>query len=59
MRIKLDRDMITIENNKVNLCDSCRKTFPDCGAVEVLFGDGTGEDNICCCRKYTPGEKHG
>ena len=38
--------------NKVNLCDTCRHTYPDCGQTDVLFGDGIGNDNICCCGKY-------
>ncbi len=41
-------------NNKVNLCDSCKYTYPDCSANEndILFGDGIGKDNICCCNSY-------
>lgn len=40
--------------NRVNLCDSCTYTFPDCKAMysEVLFGKGY--DNICMCRHYVP-----
>ncbi len=43
-----------ITNNKVNLCDSCKYTYPDCSANkdDVLFGDGVGDDNICCCNRY-------
>lgn len=43
-----------ITNNKVNLCDSCKYTYPDCSANkdDVLFGDGVGNDNICCCNSY-------
>lgn len=46
-----------IKNNKVNLCTSCelyKEHFPECGDVNVLFGDGVGNDNICCCNKYEP-----
>ena len=41
-------------NNQINLCDSCRHTYPDCPAGEddVLFGNGAGNDNICACGKY-------
>ena len=41
-------------NNQINLCDSCRHTYPDCpaGKDDVLFGNGEGHDNICACGKY-------
>ena len=57
MIIKLDQGCLTVRDNNVNLCDSCRFTFPDCGVTDVLFGDGIGNDNICCCGTYEPGEK--
>jgi len=41
----------TVENNRVNLCDSCMDSYPECNS-EVLFGDGIGNDNICCCNRY-------
>lgn len=43
-----------LKNNKVNLCDSCIHTYPDCPAFgdDVVFGDGVGNDNICACSKY-------
>jgi len=44
-----------IKNNKVNLCSSCelyKEHFPECGDVNVLFGDGVGNDNVCCCNGY-------
>lgn len=44
-----------IKNNKVNLCTSCelyKEHFPECGDVNVLFGDGVVNDNICCCSGY-------
>ena len=45
-----------VKNNKVNLCDSCCNDYPTCPADNdgVLFGDGTGNDNICCCNCYKP-----
>lgn len=43
----------TATNNKVNLCDSCRNNYPECNG-DVLFGDGVGNDNICCCNCYNP-----
>jgi hypothetical protein len=42
-----------IKNNEVNLCDSCCYQYPDCPEEnKVFFGDGVGNDNICCCDKY-------
>ena len=46
-----------IRNNKVNLCDSCRFAYPECEG-EVIFGDGVGNDNICCCNCYFPLMSH-
>ena len=43
----------TVTNNKVNLCDSCQNNYPECNG-DVLFGDGVGNDNICCCNCYKP-----
>lgn len=41
-------------NNQVNLCDSCKYTYPDCPSTheDVLYGNGEGDDNICACTKY-------
>jgi len=40
-----------VKNNKVNLCDSI---YPECPSerYDVMFGDGIGKDNICCCAGY-------
>ena len=48
--------MISVTQNKVNLCSSCKHGYPSCPAkvTDVLFGDGTGYDNICCCAYYKP-----
>jgi len=45
-----------IQNNKVNLCDSCSQVYPDCTSKpeDVYFGDGIGHDNICACSEYQP-----
>ena len=45
-----------IPYNAVNLCDSCKFTYPECYACfeDVCFGDGKGNDNICACAKYVP-----
>lgn len=42
--------------NEVNLCDSCKHTYPECPSIisDVIFGNGTGNDNICACAKYIP-----
>lgn len=46
----------SINNNRVHLCNSCKHKYPKCQAEteDVLFGDGVGSDNICCCAKYIP-----
>lgn len=43
-------------DNKVNLCDSCRKHYPDCDANKsvIILGTGEGNDNVCACSKYSP-----
>lgn len=43
-------------DNQVNLCDSCKYSYPDCPseADDVIFGNGKGNDNICACNKYRP-----
>ncbi len=47
---------VHILNNGVHLCNSCRWDYPTCEADDegVMFGDGVGCDNICCCNKYEP-----
>lgn len=47
---------VEIENNKVNLCDSCLHEFATCasGSNDTFFGDGKGNDNVCCCSCYKP-----
>ena len=51
--------MNEINNNKVNLCDSCSQVYPDCTSQpeNVYFGDGVGHDNICACSEYRPSEQ--
>lgn len=45
-----------IANNKVHLCVSCQYTYVTCPShgSDALFGDGSGNDNICACNKYMP-----
>lgn len=62
--VKIDETGITFTkkkppaqpNNQVNLCDSCKYSYPDCPseADDVIFGNGKGNDNICACNKYLP-----
>ena len=50
------RESMRITNNCIHLCNSCYKEYPDCDAEQddIVFGDGIGSDNICCCNKYIP-----
>lgn len=43
-------------DNMVNLCDSCRRQYAECGAGDgdIIFGSGVGNDNVCACSKYSP-----
>ena len=43
-------------DNKINFCDSCKHTYPVCPSrsTDVIWGNGTGNDNICACSKYEP-----
>lgn len=55
--LKILRDLPPARpDNQVNLCDSCKHTYPDCqsGKDDVIFGNGIGNDNICACAKYVP-----
>lgn len=38
--------------NEVNLCDSCYETYPECDPLNIIFGTGQGDDNICACDIY-------
>ena len=43
-------------DNQAHLCDSCSYTYPECPSVYtyMIYGNGTGNDNICACSKYLP-----
>jgi len=43
-----------VKNNTVHLCESCSNTYPECNAESIGFGDGEGNDNVCCCSHYEP-----
>ena len=49
-----------VKNNEIHLCNSCCREYPKCDdeKCDVLFGDGRGNDNICCCNKYQPLLEH-
>ena len=36
-----------------NLCDTCAFCVATCPAVEIVFGDGAGKDNVVECDAYT------
>ena len=59
MKIIINEIDGTVVGNKVNLCDSCKHEYPVCmaGSADVLFGDGVGDDNVCCCSCYDPIER--
>lgn len=48
-------------DNKVNLCDSCVYTYPDCAATinDVIFGNDIGNKNICACKYYLTNVRKG
>jgi len=41
-----------MENTKINLCDDCVHSIPECLATEIKFGDGVGNDNIIACADF-------
>ena len=49
---------MSIENfglrNEINLCDSCVNFQPECNPRNMIFGTGTGSDNVCACDAYEP-----
>ncbi len=49
---------MTINNNDIHLCNSCCSSVADCGAENIVFGDGQGEDNIAACSNYCPLLEH-
>jgi len=59
MKIVINEIDGTVVGNKVHLCDSCTHEYPVCnaGSADVLFGDGVGDDNVCCCSCYDPIKK--
>lgn len=54
--MNMPEELTCVKNNKVHLCASCGHIYPIClsGIEDVLFGEGVGKDNICCCSKYEP-----
>ena len=35
-----------------HLCNECQFEFATCGAKEVLFGNGKGNDNVIRCDSF-------
>lgn len=56
MKTELEEMSSAQPDNQVNLCDSCKYTYPECpsAVTDVIFGTGKGNDNICACNKYEP-----
>jgi hypothetical protein len=46
------RNQGSTTGNKVNLCRYCLLSFPDCPAINIVFGDGSSNDNVCMCASY-------
>ena len=48
-----------MENTKINLCDTCTLTYPECDATaeDIKFGDGKGFDNVIFCKEYFKSNK--
>lgn len=40
------------ENSKENLCDSCNQCIANCDNSSLVFGTGTGNDNVIECPNY-------
>lgn len=39
-----------------NMCDSCDWGIAECTQVNLIYGDGIGEDNIIECDQYSGSE---
>ncbi len=39
-------------DTKINLCDTCVYSVPDCLPNDIEFGDGFGNDNVIKCNQY-------
>ena len=46
----------SVENNSVNLCDSCKNEIHSCsaGGSDIIWGDGLGIANVDACSEYEP-----
>jgi|WetSurMetagenome_2_1015567.scaffolds.fasta_scaffold747965_2 hypothetical protein len=43
---------IKIAAGMVNLCDICKKSFPECQPTRIEFGNGVGDDNVIKCSDH-------
>lgn len=50
--IEADRKGVVVKDTKINLCDNCIYTLPECEASGIEFGDGVGGDNVIKCDKF-------
>jgi len=43
-----------MDKTKINLCDTCIFSFPECDATveDIKFGNGKGNDNVIWCNYY-------
>ncbi|KKN38862.1 hypothetical protein LCGC14_0749170 [marine sediment metagenome] len=48
-----------VDPRLVNLCDTCSLNIAECGAPDVEYGDGVGNDNVINCYTYSPTESTG
>lgn len=39
-------------DSKINLCNTCSYTLPECNPEKVTYGTGLGNDNIIDCSQY-------
>lgn len=42
--------------NKIHICDSCTYQYPNCGADNIVFGCGKGNDNVIDCDIFCQGD---
>ena len=45
-------DFIENLTKELNLCDLCKNEFSTCKPVNIIFGNGFGNDNVIKCDSY-------
>ena len=43
-----------MKDTKINLCDNCIFSIPECCHDKIEFGDDVGNDNVIECDGFTP-----